>query len=118
MKRQHGVALFSSLAELAQLKLLEDLRGAEEAGVDYAGDGEGASDDGAHGGEEVVERRPPLVVGDGDGVEVVPEPDGGNHAPAVTERDVVAVGVRVLGKRKTNLTLQVTLFFYKVKVSK
>ena len=50
------------LAQLSDLELFEDLRGGEDAGVDDAGDGEGAADDGADRRHEVVQRRPRLVV--------------------------------------------------------
>jgi hypothetical protein len=57
--------------ELAQLELLEDLRGGEDAGVDDAGHGEGATHNGANCREEVVERRPVLVVPHRDRVHVI-----------------------------------------------
>ena len=50
------------LAQLSDLKLFEDFGGGEDAGVDDAGDGEGAADDGADRRHEVVQRRPRLVV--------------------------------------------------------
>ena len=53
--------------------LLEYLHGAEDAGVDDAGDGEGSAHDGADGGQKVVERRPLLVVPHGDRVQVKPK---------------------------------------------
>ncbi len=46
--------------------------------------------------QEVVERRPRLVVLDGDRVEVVSKPDCGNHPASVAEGDVAPVGVCVL----------------------
>jgi hypothetical protein len=58
--------------ELAQLELLEDLRGGEDAGVDDAGHGEGPAHNGADCREEVVERRPVLVVTHRDRVHVIP----------------------------------------------
>ena len=61
------------LAELAELKLFEDLCGGEEAGVDDAGDGEGAADDGADRRHEVVQRRPRLVVLHSYRIQIVPE---------------------------------------------
>ena len=62
LKAKTGMGKERRLAEFAQLKLLEDFGGGEEAGVDDAGDGEGAADDGAHRRHEVVQRRPRLVV--------------------------------------------------------
>ena len=56
------VATHLRLAQLSDLELFEDLRGGEDAGVDDAGDGEGAADDGADRRHEVVQRRPRLVV--------------------------------------------------------
>ena len=53
--------------------LLEYLHGAEDAGVDDAGDGEGSAHDGADGGQKVVEWRPLLVVSHGDRVQVKPK---------------------------------------------
>ena len=50
------------LVQLPQLKLLEDLGGGEDAGVDDAGHGEGPPDNGTDGGEEVIDGRSALVI--------------------------------------------------------
>jgi len=76
------------LTELPDLQLLEYLHGAEDAGVDDAGDGEGSAHDGADGGQKVVERRPLLVVPHGDRVQVKPEPECWDDPAPVTEGDV------------------------------
>ena len=61
------------LAELSELELLKDLGGGEDEGVDDAGDGEGAADDGADRRQEVVQRRPRLVVLDRYRIQIIPE---------------------------------------------
>ena len=61
------------LAELSELELLKDLGGGEDEGVDDAGDGEGAADDGADRRHEVVQRRPRLVVLHSYRIQIVPE---------------------------------------------
>ena len=62
---------WQDLAELAQLELFENFGGRKNDRVEDAGDGEGAADDGADGGQEVIQRGPRLVVLDGDGIQVV-----------------------------------------------
>ena len=69
-KRSEERREFDSV-QLAQLELLEYFCCWEDAGVDDAGDCEGSPDNGADGGEEVVERRPGLVIPHCDGVQVV-----------------------------------------------
>ena len=59
--------------QLAQLELFEYLGRGEDAGVDDAGDGEGAANNGADCREEVIERRPVLVIAHSDRVHVVPK---------------------------------------------
>ena len=60
------------LVQLPEFKLLKDFCCGEDAGVDDTGDGEGAADDGADCGEEVVEWGPRLVVAHRYRVQVVP----------------------------------------------
>ena len=61
------------LVQLPQLKLLEDLGGGEDAGVDDAGHGEGPPDNGTDGGQEVVNRRPLLMISHCYWVQIIPE---------------------------------------------
>ena len=60
------------LRHFAEFKLFKQLRGGEDGGVDDAGHGEGAAHDGADRRQEVVKRRPVLVVPHSDRVQVVP----------------------------------------------
>lgn len=80
----------------AQLDLLPRFRGCEDAGVQNAGDGEGATDDGTDCGDEPVQRLPSLCVLDCDGAEVIAEPDGGDNAASVAVGNILLVGHGVL----------------------
>ena len=59
--------------DLAQLELLEDLCSWEDAWVDDARHGESPTHDSTDGCEEMIERRPGLVVPHRDGIQIVPE---------------------------------------------
>ena len=67
----HGSKKQRPLVQLSELKLLEEFRGRENAGVYDPGDGECSAHDGADCGQEVVEGRPALVVLHRDRVQVV-----------------------------------------------
>ena len=62
----------SLLVKLPQLELFEDLGCREDARVDNAGHGERAADDGTDGGQEVVNRRPLLMVSHCYWVQIIP----------------------------------------------
>ena len=86
----HAVDFVS--VEFAQLELLEDLRGGEDAGVDDAGHGEGPAHNGADRREEVVEGRSVFVVAHSDRVHVVPKQMTGRYVRRYT---VPVGGIRV-----------------------
>ena len=67
------------LVQLPQLKLLEDLGGGEDAGVDDAGHGECSSHNSTDGCEEMVEWRPGLVIPHCYGIQIVPANDRSHY---------------------------------------
>ena len=67
---QHQQRYF--LVQLPQLELLEYFCCREDAGVDDARHGERSSDDGADGGQEMVQRRPAFVIPNSYRVQVIP----------------------------------------------
>jgi len=85
-----------SSVEFAQLEFLENFCSREDAGVNDASDCEGSPNYSTDGGEEVVERRPGLVVPHRDRVQVVLEPERRNDPASVAEGDVTPVSVGVL----------------------
>ena len=78
------------LVKLPQLELFKDLGCREDARVDNAGHGERAADDGTDGGQEVINRRPLLMVSYCNWVQIV---------PAMT---IIVLGIVLLFICKTN----------------
>ena len=60
------------LVKLPQLELLEYFCCREDAGVNDTRHGERSSDDGADGGQEMVQRRPAFVISNSYRVQVIP----------------------------------------------